>query len=338
MTVHHPGQVLSKQNAPYTIFTPFYRAWRALGSPGIPCPAPKWLPLPAICLRAEPLPVALGNPDFPAGEAEALRRMDSFLAGPVSAYALQRDVPAVAGTSTLSPYLRFGMVSPRTAAHQVTALGEGSGAETWLKELVWREFYLSVIYHFPRVMQGAFNPRLRAVRWRDAPADLAAWQQGRTGYPIVDAFMRQLLATGWMHNRGRMIVASFLSKDLLLDWRHGEQWFMDHLLDGDPAANNGGWQWAAGVGTDAAPYFRIFNPVLQGGKFDPHGTFIRQYVPELVEVPLRYLQQPWTMPPLEQALCGVELGQAYPRPIVEHAMVKPRTLEAYKASQAAYGD
>jgi deoxyribodipyrimidine photo-lyase len=301
-------------------------------------PVPTQIPKPARTpsgVRLPPLPA----PDaFPPGEAEAQARLAEFAAAAIGDYPARRDVLAEAGTSALSPYLRFGMLSPREAA--VTALAAATagalatGAEAWLRELAWRDFYLGVLHHFPHVLKGAFNPSLRHVAWREAPADLAAWQQGRTGYPIVDACMRQMLATGWMHNRGRMIVASFLAKDLLINWQAGEAWFMQHLVDGDPAANNGGWQWAAGTGTDAAPYFRIFNPVTQGERFDPEGTFVRRWVPELTAVPNRYIHAPWTMPAMTAALCGVEIGRDYPAPIVDRAIVRERTLAAYQAARA----
>jgi deoxyribodipyrimidine photo-lyase len=207
------------------------------------------------------------------------------------------------------------------------------GASTWLSELIWREFYMAILFHYPEVLRHGFNPGLRNIPWRDSPADLLAWQEGRTGYPIVDAAMRQLTSTGWMHNRARMIVASFLTKDLLLDWRAGEAWFMRHLLDGDPAANNGGWQWTAGVGTDAAPYFRIFNPTLQARKFDPEGAYVRRWLPGLARVPTAMVHEPWRLTPLEQRAAGCVLGEDYPLPIVDHASIRARTLAAYRQSR-----
>jgi len=202
--------------------------------------------------------------------------------------------------------------------------------ETWINELIWRDFYHSILYHFPGVLKEGFQTGLRGIAWREAPADLQVWQHGETGYPVVDACMRQLAETGWMHNRGRMIAASFLAKDLLINWQEGERWFMRCLVDGEPAANNGGWQWTAGVGTDAAPYFRIFNPLLQGKKFDPEGRFVRRWLPELAHVPLTYIHNPWMMPPDVQSECGVKIGTDYPAPIVDHAIVKERVLSAYK--------
>ena len=212
------------------------------------------------------------------------------------------------------------MLSARQAA--VAALDSGreggeaarQGAETWLNELIWREFYMAILYHFPHVLEQAFREDLRDILWRNDPADFAAWCEGRTGYPVVDAAMRQLVQTGWMHNRARMIAASFLVKDLLVDWRWGERFFMQHLVDGDPAANNGGWQWTAGVGTDAAPYFRVFNPSLQGAKFDPDGEYVRRWVPELAQVPTKYIHEPWKMPVDVQRQAGASsVGTIRPR-------------------------
>jgi deoxyribodipyrimidine photo-lyase len=202
-----------------------------------------------------------------------------------------------------------------------------------MDELVWREFYTSILYHFPHVMAGPFREDYKNIPWRNAPQDLKAWQMGQTGYPVVDACMRQLLETGWMHNRGRMIVASFLTKDLLINWQEGEAWFMANLVDGDPAANNGGWQWSAGTGTDAAPYFRIFNPVTQGLKFDPNTEYIARWVPELRELPIKYRHEPWQMAEVEAQKYDFKLGRDYPHPIVDHKFARQRTLAAYKSAR-----
>ena len=252
-------------------------------------------------------------------------------------YALDRDRMDLDGTSQLTPYMRFGMVSARQAARaaQEVAATAGNAAElqgavTWLNELIWREFYAAILYHFPGVLHSAFRPELRSIHWRDDPEDFAAWSMGLTGYPVVDAGMRQLTATDWMHNRARMITASFLVKDLLLDWREGERYFMQRLLDGDPASNNGGWQWVAGTGTDAAPYFRVFNPVLQGRKFDPHGDYVRRWVPELNAVPERYVHSPWEMPTGMQRQAGCLIGNHYPAPIVDHHEARQCVLAAYR--------
>jgi deoxyribodipyrimidine photo-lyase len=199
--------------------------------------------------------------------------------------------------------------------------------------LIWREFYMSVLYHFPNVRRESFRENLRNIQWDNDEDAFRAWQEGRTGYPVVDAGMRQLLTTGWMHNRARMIVASFLTKDLLIDWRWGERHFMQHLVDGDPAANNGGWQWSAGTGTDAAPYFRIFNPILQGEKYDPNGDYVRQWIPELGHVPIAHLHHPWTMPNDVQREAGCVIGVDYPTPIVEHSWARKRALSIYKMAR-----
>jgi deoxyribodipyrimidine photo-lyase len=203
-----------------------------------------------------------------------------------------------------------------------------------MNELVWREFYTAILYHFPNVMKGPFREDYEDISWRDAPEDLEAWQGGQTGYPIVDACMRQLLNTGWMHNRGRMIVASFLTKDLLINWQEGESWFMANLVDGDSAANNGGWQWSAGTGTDAAPYFRIFNPILQGQKHDPKGEYIARWVPELQELPVKYRHEPWEISKEDEEKFNFKLGENYPQRIVDHKFARERTLNAYKSARS----
>jgi deoxyribodipyrimidine photo-lyase len=242
----------------------------------------------------------------------------------------------LAGTSGLSPYLRFGMLSPRQVVlatyNKRSSITDAQGQESpnaWLSELIWREFYMSILYHFPHALEGNFRPIYDRIAWRNDEQHFAAWCDGKTGYPVVDAAMRQLLQTGWMHNRARMITASFLVKDLLIDWRWGERWFRKHLVDGDPAANNGGWQWTAGTGTDAAPYFRIFNPVMQGKKHDPHGHFVRRWLPELAQVPQSYLHEPWKMPLADQNEAKCVIGQDYPQPIVDHASARRATLDAY---------
>lgn len=344
LTVHHPTAVLKADGSPYTVFTPFSKAWKSLPLLLPPGDAPYRLPTPPD-LTGDPLPAAESLPGFPAGETEATHRLQTFLQRAVFAYNDQRNRLDQEGTSRLSPYLRFGMLSASRAAALTRQVIDEThdplarkGAETYLNELIWREFYNAILYHFPHVLHTAFNPSLRHIAWRNSPQDLDAWQQGQTGIPVVDACMRQLLQTGWMHNRGRMIVASYLVKDLLIDWREGERWFMRHLVDGDPAANNGGWQWTAGTGTDAAPYFRIFNPVLQSKKFDPHGAFIRRYLPELARVPDTYIHEPWLMPLDIQRATGFTPGKDYPLPLVEHHQVKGRTLQAYQQSKFREGE
>jgi deoxyribodipyrimidine photo-lyase len=259
---------------------------------------------------------------------------------PVYRYASGRDRLDLDGTSRLSPYLRFGMVSGRQAVVRALQAIEAApdeaareGARTWLDELIWREFYVSILHHFPEVRQGNFRAEYDHLRWENDEGAFDAWCRGQTGYPVVDAAMRQLVQTGWMHNRGRMIVASFLVKDLLIDWRWGERHFMQHLVDGDPAANNGGWQWSAGTGTDAAPYFRIFNPVRQGEKHDPDGGYVRRWVPELADVPEQYLHAPWEMPSDLQQEVGCVIGRDYPAPVIDHGWARKRTLEAFRQAR-----
>ncbi len=341
-----PYDAISKAaGGPYTVFTPYSRAWKALPLPAATDlrPPPDRLAPPAdlrsVLIPDDPtLPVAT---PFPPGEAEALRRLAAFAGGmraPIAAYGDAHNRVDLQGTSELSPYLRFGMVSAlRAVVAALSATGDApdagarQSAETWLNELIWREFYQSVLHHFPAVLAHEFQAGLRGIAWRNERGEFAAWCEGRTGYPIVDAAMRQLTQTGWMHNRARMITASFLVKDLLIDWRWGEAFFMQHLLDADPASNNGGWQWTAGVGTDAAPYFRIFNPVLQSEKFDPEAAYIRRWLPELDRVPARYIHAPWRMPDEVQRQAGVVIGKDYPAPIVDHALARERTLAAFKA-------
>ncbi len=337
LLMHHPLHVLKTDRTPYTVFTPFSKTWKALTKNVQPYPAPEYLPAGDHHLASLVISPSGSLPYFPATTSAAHQRLNAFMQGPIFQYGQGRNLLAQSGTSMLSPYLRFGLLSIRIAyqaalkAIENTMLAEEKkGVETWINELIWREFYTSILYHFPKVLKQAFYPQRRSIPWRYDPNELKAWQQGLTGYPIVDACMRQLNETGWMHNRGRMIVASFLTKDLLHNWQLGEQYFLQQLVDGDPAANNGGWQWTAGVGTDAAPYFRIFNPILQSKKFDPQGNFIRKWVTELKNVPPQYLHEPWTMPVDLQHSSGCIIGKHYPAPIVEHAIVKERVMQAFK--------
>ena len=352
------GQVRKADGQPYVVFTPYGRAWKALPLPGpadlIPAPARLVAPPEAIESLAVPDAPALPEPAFfPAGEAEARRRLAAFVGGldadaapapPIAAYAAGRDRMDSSGTSSLSPYLRWGMLSAREAAvsalrawHAAPDPAARAGAEAWLGELIWRDFYADVLFHFPRVIDRSFRADYDRVAWTDDTEAFEAWAAGRTGYPVVDAGMRQLAASGWMHNRARMITASFLVKDLLIDWRWGEHHFMRQLLDGDVASNNGGWQWAAGTGTDAAPYFRIFNPVSQGQRHDPSGAYVRRWLPELARLPDRWIHQPWALPERERRATGFTPGRDYPAPIVDHAAARERTLAAYKAARAARG-
>ncbi|WP_180002604.1 MULTISPECIES: cryptochrome/photolyase family protein [unclassified Acinetobacter] len=264
---------------------------------------------------------------WPAEDRTALDLLDDFIEDKMAHYKTDRDLPAVDGTSRLSPYLNIGVLSVRQCMQALFQDGyfqiEDVGQQTWLDELLWREFYLQTLFDFPRVSKHQpFKQNTNKIQWRNAPEDLAAWQQGQTGIPIVDAGMRQMLTTGWMHNRVRMITAMFLCKNLLIDWRLGESWFMQHLIDGDLAANNGGWQWCASTGMDAVPYFRIFNPVSQSLKFDPNGDYIRQWVPELAHLDAKSIHEPYAKNP--------DLELDYPKPIVDLKASRVRAIEAFK--------
>ncbi len=342
VVLRHPTEILKNDGNPYTVYTPYKNKWHRypLPTPADCLPSPEHLPPLPKDLSSDPLPAVQSIAGFPATANEAQNRLTTFTTGAIQHYNSQRDRLDLHGTSCLSPYLRFGLISVREAFAQsqiafLQADDDQTRAEirTWMDELVWREFFTAILYHFPRVMEDPFREEYRDVPWRDAPEDLHAWQEGQTGYPIVDACMRQLKETGWMHNRERMIAASFLTKDLLINWQHGEAWFMDNLIDGDPAANNGGWQWTAGTGTDAAPYFRIFNPVLQGQKNDPDGAYIAQWVPELKSLPVKYRHEPWRLSEKEAEKYNFEYGKDYPERIVDHSFARQRTLAAYKSAR-----
>jgi len=339
------GTVNKDDGDPYVVFTPYAKRW--LDEPPIAregiISAPKAVKIPsAIASDSLPnVPDLAATLPFTAGEAIGKERLGNFVKGddaPIFRYAAQRDLPFNDATSHLSPYLRFGMISPRLAAlGAYTARGNASsteernGAQSWLSELIWRDFYLTILTHYPHVRQGAFRAEYDALAWENDEVHFAAWCDGETGYPFVDAAMRQLKTSGWMHNRARMVVGSFLVKDLLIDWRWGERWFMQQLVDGDPAANNGGWQWVAGTGTDAAPYFRIFNPLTQSEKFDPKGNYIRHWIPALRAVSDKFIHAPWKMSETEQQRVQCKIGKEYPEPIIDHKWARERTLEAYKA-------
>ena len=333
--VDDPSTVRTGQGRPYTVFTPFHRAWE--GEPRrAAATTPRKLSLPGD-LKTGRLPSAadLGlkhEPDlvFEPGEAAARKAMSAFLREPVSRYKELHD-NAARGTSRLSPYLRWGCLSP-LELEQKASEKRSQGAAAFVRQLAWRDFYAAVLMHFPFVVKQEFQERYRDLEWARKSKKLDAWKEGRTGYPFVDAGMRQLLAEGWMHNRLRLVVGSFLTKDLHLDWRHGETHFMEHLVDGDMAANNGNWQWVASVGTDPKPYFqRMFNPMLQQKKFDPDGEYVRRWVPELADVPDSHLVEPWTMSEGDQQMAGCVIGTDYPEPIVDHAEERRVAQERYRA-------
>ena len=315
-----PSEIRTGAGKPYTVFTPFRKRWFDSLPAGAfePLPAPKPVGPPV-----EVVEIAGAGEDgfWKAGESQAQRVLTRFIRKRRDGYAIQRDFPGESGTSALSPYLAVGAISPRQCAAALARFEDPRDSQ-WMTELIWREFYRHVVHSFDHVSMGqAFRREYDAVVWEQDETAYAAWKAGRTGYPLVDAGMRQLAATGWMHNRVRMVTAMFLSKHLLLDWRLGERHFMQQLVDGDFASNNGGWQWSASTGTDAAPYFRIFNPTTQGKRFDANGTYVRRWVPELAEVPDKYLFEPLKW----QALAD------YPAPIVDHATARLRAIERFKA-------
>jgi len=323
----HPLGALKANGKPYQVFTPFKKNWLALRSKVDLLSPPDEIPT-IQGLTSDPIPAGMDAPLFPAGESAARERLGEFLAGPIKDYHLARDRMDQDGTSRLSPYFHFGVLGLRTGYHyaleSLQAGRGGEGTKIWLEELIWREFYIHIMFHYPRVRTENFRSKYDLLRWRNDPEEFAAWKEGKTGYPIVDAGMRQLRETGWMHNRARMITASFLVKHLLIDWRWGERYFRECLLDGDLAANNGGWQWVAGTGTDAAPYFRIFNPVLQSRKFDPEGRYIRRWVTELEAVERPAIHAPWEK--------GLKV-KGYPDPLVDHKKARERALAAYQLSR-----
>lgn len=345
-----PWEIKTGGGTPYKVFTPFWRACRtAATQPAEPLAAPARLPFPAVTVAGDQLDDWKLTPTAPdwaaemrgawdAGERAALARLTAFLDGPVDDYKAARDFPGTEGVSRLSPYLRFGEISPRQIwrAALVKAAADparAAGAEAFLREVGWREFSYHLLYHFPHIAEAPFNEKFAGFGWLEDAKGLEAWRRGLTGYPIVDAGMRQLWRTGWMHNRVRMIVASFLVKDLLVSWREGAAWFWDTLIDADLANNSASWQWVAGCGADAAPYFRIFNPITQGEKFDPQGRYVRRWVPELAALPDRVIHQPWTASALVLREAGVTLGETYPLPIIDHGAARDRALAALAASK-----
>ena len=324
----------TKKGKPLTVFTPFWKVQRELERrPVLPAPAAVAVPEdldPGEIPEGPALADELPQPWCIPGETEARKALDEWIDGPIDAYGNRHD-DLTGGTSGLSAWIRWGCISPREVEQRAMDRG-GKGAHAFVRQLAWRDFYAHVLLMFPDNIELEYQPRFRDLEWDTDAALLESWQQGVTGYPLVDAGMRQLLATGWMHNRARMVVGSFLTKDLHLDWREGELWFERMLLDAEPAQNNGNWQWIASTGVDPAPYFRrIFNPMLQQERFDPGGEYIRHWVPELAGVPEKRLTEPWKMTPEEQEEAGCVIGTDYPAPVVDHAVERKVTMERYRA-------
>lgn len=342
--LHEPWTIQNQSKKPFQVFTPFWKNCLSKPDPAESLPAPKVLPAPELW----PKSLALAELDleprikwaegmraaWQPGEAGAGTMLKQFLAKAFVDYSDKRNRPDLRGTSRLSPHLHFGEISPRQIWHAVQQYAERHGVMTWrtsqfLAEVGWREFAHHLLHHFPHTPTEPLREDFKRFPWRKDAAFLQAWQRGQTGYPIVDAGMRELWTTGWMHNRVRMIVASFLVKDLLLSWREGAAWFWDTLVDADLAQNTLGWQWTAGCGADAAPYFRVFNPVSQGEKFDPQGDYVRKWCPELARLPDEWLHQPDQAPDAVLQRAGVALGHNYPQPIVSHAIAREVALEAF---------
>jgi deoxyribodipyrimidine photo-lyase len=357
--IREPWEVRSKTGTPMKVFTPFWRAARELGEPSIPASAPAaitagiWPSGLQASRSVASLNLRPTSPDWAKematlwtpGEAGARQNLARFLEAAATGYGENRNRPDKRSTSRLSPHLRFGEIGPRQIWHATRAAFESGHTpakaydiDKFLAEIGWREFSYHLLHQQPELARRNFQPRFDAFPWSDDQGTLKAWQRGMTGYPIVDAGMRELWRTGWMHNRVRMIVGSFLVKHLLIDWRKGEDWFWDTLVDADPASNAASWQWVAGSGADAAPYFRIFAPVLQGEKFDPEGTYVRTYVPELAQMPKAFIHKPWAAPHPVLAKAGITLGRSYPHPIVIHERARERALAAFKTLSGAASD
>lgn len=343
--LHEPSKVKTGAGGPYKVYSPFWRALFASGEPRGPVDTPKSLKPFGGKLTSERLAdwkLLPKQPDWAGGMREAWqpgeegahKRLMLFLGGALDGYGEGRDLPGIDGTSRLSPHLAHGEITPFQIFAALGRKGIDAPArdiEKFRMEIGWREFCYHLLFHNPDLASTNFNRDFDALHWRGDARIEHAWQRGETGYPIVDAGMRQLWTTGWMHNRVRMIVASFLIKHLMIDWRHGEKWFWDTLVDADAANNPASWQWVAGSGADAAPYFRIFNPILQGEKFDPDGNYVRRWVPELAKMPRRFIHRPWEAPAGDLREAGVKLGESYPVPLVDHDRARGRALQAYQS-------
>ena len=337
-----PWEIQKTDGTPYRVFTPFYQNGCLKASPPrIPLPPPSQLNIVEVAnLEPHPLDKLQLLPNKPWGkilseqwsisEDSGLDRLRDFIENDLADYKIGRDVPAQNSTSRLSAYLHFGQISPNQAWYAIRSIGNNENIDTFCRELAWREFSYSLLYYNPDLPIKNLQDKFNYFGWRNNEQDLLSWQKGQTGIPLIDAGMRELWQTGYMHNRVRMLVGSFLVKNLLIDWRHGERWFWDCLYDADLASNSASWQWVAGCGADAAPYFRIFNPVTQGQKFDPQGKYIRKYVPELAELPDKYIFAPWEAPAAVLKFAKVELGVNYPLPIVDLKLSRERALNEYQ--------
>ena len=345
--LHDPQSIRTGAGDPYKVYTPFSRACFATEPFREPRPVPEDMQFWLGGISTDDVNdwrLYDGKPDWAnefgerwsPGEQGARDKLDRFIAEAAGDYKEARDLPRLFATSRLSPHLHFGEISPLQCWHAARhAMADGrrtidEGGQTFLKELLWREFSYHLLHHWPDLMSKPFKAEFEDFPWSDDETALQAWQRGETGYPIVDAGMRELWATGWMHNRVRMITASFLIKHLLIPWQRGEAWFWDTLVDADIGSNSASWQWVAGCGADAAPYFRIFNPVLQGEKFDPDGAYVRRWVPELKDVPKAFVHKPWEAPALVLKDAGVVLGKTYPKPMVDHGKARDAALAAYQ--------
>lgn len=338
--LNEPHTVSTGGGKPYKVYTPYWRNVKDRSLPAVvephlaalsfPQRYPQSVALEALELLPEQEWYRTFCPHWDVSEAAAQKRLDTFLNDALGDYATARDLPSVAGTSALSPYLHWGLIGPRQIMH--TLLGKhdlrAEGPQVYAKEVYWREFAYNVLYHFPHTPDAPLQEKYADFPWEPDDAALSRWQRGQTGYPIIDAGMRELYATGWMHNRVRMVVSSFLVKHLLQDWRSGARWFWDTLVDADLASNTLGWQWSGGCGADAAPYFRVFNPMTQGHKFDADGEYVRKWVPELAKLPNKYIHEPWEAPDGILQYAGVTLGDSYPEPIIDHKKGRERALAA----------
>jgi len=338
--LHDPGAIRTGSGVPYKVYTPFAKSHRAAMSAELPLSAVKKLVASFTTVRGDALDdlQLLPKIDWASsmrqcwqpGEAGAQQRLRNFITARAGSYDRLRDIPGEDGSSQLSAHVHWGEISPRRIWHEVSKSSAAAtvGAQKYLAEILWRDFAYHIMFNFPKTANHPLRGEFAQFPWEPSPQRLKAWQLGQTGYPIVDAGMRQLWATGWMHNRVRMVVASFLVKHLLQSWQDGARWFWQTLVDADLSSNSLGWQWSAGCGADAAPYFRIFNPILQGEKFDPQGVYVRRWVSELARVPNEFIHQPWSAPALVLLQAGVQLGVHYPHPIVDHVTARNRALAA----------